>query len=60
MNRPATTHDLAARLHVSAETIRAACAGGRIAGAYRVGRQWLIPAESADEFAASYRPYQRS
>lgn len=57
---PVTTRQLAARLKVNKETIRQLCASGRIAGAYRTETQWLIPAESADAFASTYRRYQRS
>ena len=35
--------DAADHLHLSARTIRDRCAAGRVPGARKVGRDWLIP-----------------
>lgn len=40
-----TTVSLAKKLGVSTQRVRVLCLSGRIAGAERVGRDWIIPAD---------------
>lgn len=45
-----TTAQAAERLGVSTARIRQLCAQGRFPGAFRAGRDWMIPAEAVQAF----------
>ncbi len=49
-NQFLTTDDAAVRLGVARRTVQLWLRQGRIGGAFKVGRDWLIPVESLDDF----------
>jgi excisionase family DNA binding protein len=51
---PAEVADLAG---VSPDTITRLCRIGRIEGAEQLGRVWVIPVASAEQFLKGYQPY---
>jgi len=55
-----TPADLADACGVSEETIRRLCRAGKVPGAIKAGRSWVIPLQAAEAFAASYERYGRS
>ena len=47
--------EAASRLNVSAWAVRAWCRQGKMAGASKVGRDWVIPASSVAKFSKPER-----
>ena len=43
--------EAAARLNLKPAWVRRLCLQGRLAGAHKIGRDWLIPEQSVIEFA---------
>jgi len=54
----ATPEDIASeREDISAETVRRECRAGRVPGAFKAGRSWLIPLDVAEEFVRTFERY---
>jgi excisionase family DNA binding protein len=51
--KPWGSADLAKAAGVSDSYVRRLCAAGKIAGAYKIGKTWLIPRGSGDQWLAS-------
>lgn len=50
IDRTLTTEEVAALEQKPVKWVREACNQGLFPGAYRIGRQWRIPAESVEKF----------
>jgi len=51
--RPLTTGKVAARLGVSAPTVRDLIDAGKFPGAFKVGTDWRVPAADVDAYIAA-------
>ncbi len=55
----ATPEEIAEAVEVHPHTIRRECRAGRVPGAIRVGRSWVIPVADAEAYVRIFQRYGR-